>query len=47
MKVTRDTLRSIGKKGKTYDDIVNRLLGYFEYICTVYADGRLYFRKRK
>ena len=26
MKVTRDALRSIGKKGETYDDIVNRLL---------------------
>ena len=26
MKVTRDALRSIGKKGETYNDIVNRLL---------------------
>jgi len=26
MKTTRDTLKSIGKKSETYDDIVNRLL---------------------
>ncbi|HUV98202.1 MAG TPA: hypothetical protein VMW14_01715 [Candidatus Paceibacterota bacterium] len=26
MKATRDALRSIGKKGETYDEIVNRLL---------------------
>ena len=26
MKATRDVLKSIGKKGETYDDIVNRLL---------------------
>jgi hypothetical protein len=25
-KDTRDTLKSIGKKGETYDDILNRLL---------------------
>ena len=25
-KETRDTLKSIGKKSETYDDIVNRLL---------------------
>jgi hypothetical protein len=26
MKATRDVLKSIGKKGETYDDVVNRLL---------------------
>lgn len=25
-KETRDVLKSIGKKGETYDDIINRLL---------------------
>jgi len=39
-KKTRERLAAIGSKNETYDDIINRLIQFFEKNSKLYCSGR-------